>query len=245
MGGLRPSRVFWIGAAALLVAAALVALGAVVRGSFSDTEGRILGTLGAALLAGSAVVAGLTLVDRGARALGWACAAISLPAFALVVYAIWDFVFDGGGDSWRWGWLGILALVAALIAATARLIARSPRIVPLAGLAGFLAALAAAVSVAVIWQEDPGDAIAKTLAVLWILAGLAYLLVPVLERFSSAGAEHAGDRVLGAFDGLELVAGAEPGGEVVVELAGRSLLVRRDGDETRLAPGERLALRSR
>ena len=49
MTGLRLSRIFWIGAAAILIAAALVAVAAIVRGDFSDTDGRILGTLGAAL----------------------------------------------------------------------------------------------------------------------------------------------------------------------------------------------------
>jgi hypothetical protein len=109
---LRPSRIFWIGAAALRVAAALVALGAVARGDFSDTDGRILSTLGAALLAGSTLIAGLTLAERGARAPGWACAAVAVPGFALVLYAI---VLDGGGDATRVGWSGGLVLVAALV----------------------------------------------------------------------------------------------------------------------------------
>ena len=52
----RLARVSWTGAAAILVVAALVALFAVVRGDFSDTDGRILGTLAAALLAGSTLV---------------------------------------------------------------------------------------------------------------------------------------------------------------------------------------------
>jgi len=63
----RLSRIFWIGAAAILVAAALVALVAVLRGDFSDSDGRILGTLAAALIAGSTLVAGLVLVEHGSR----------------------------------------------------------------------------------------------------------------------------------------------------------------------------------
>jgi hypothetical protein len=43
-------RIAWLGAAAILVAAALVALGAILRGDFSDTDGRILGTLAAVQL---------------------------------------------------------------------------------------------------------------------------------------------------------------------------------------------------
>ena len=38
-------RVFWIGAASLLGLAALVSIVALLRGEFTDTDGRILGTL--------------------------------------------------------------------------------------------------------------------------------------------------------------------------------------------------------
>ena len=71
MSRLRLARVFWIGAAAILVAAALVALAAVLRGDFSDNDGRILVTLGALLYTGGAALAGLALVERGpARVVG-------------------------------------------------------------------------------------------------------------------------------------------------------------------------------
>jgi hypothetical protein len=224
----RLSRVFWIGAAAILVAAALVALVAVLRGDFSDTDGRILGTLAAALLAGSTLVAGLALVERDAPMLGWSAVVVSGPAFALIAYAIWDFVFDGEDEEWRWGWLGILSLIAALIAVTARLLARTSALVRLAWLTGALAAAAAAASFAAIWSDDPGDTFGRVIAVLWILTGLGYLLVPVLQRFSAAG--HAPDevRLLAELDGVEIV--ATRSGE---------------GLEIRLEPGERLLLRRR
>ena len=211
MRKLRLARIFWIGAAAVIVAAALVALVAVVRGDFSDTDGRILGTLAAALLAGSTLIAGLALVDRGGRPLGWTAVAVSGPGFALLVYAIWDFVFDGGGDeSWRWGWTGAFALLAALVAVTAQLLARTERIQSLAWAAGALATAAAALSATAVWREDPGDTVGKTIAVLWILTGLAYFLVPVLQRFTSAGAGESAVRVLAELDGVELVASRSP-----------------------------------
>jgi hypothetical protein len=61
---LRLKRIFWMGAAAIVVAAALVALAAVVKGDFSDTDGRILVTLAALLYTGGAAICGLALVDR-------------------------------------------------------------------------------------------------------------------------------------------------------------------------------------
>ena len=226
---IRLARIFWIGAAAILVAAALVALVAVLRGDFSDTDGRILGTLAAVLFAGSTAVAGLALVERGGRALGWSAVAIAIPAFASLVYAIWEFVFDGGDDAWRWGWLGAFVLVAALIAVTSQLLARVPRIRELAYLAGALAATASAGTVAAIWTEDPDESFGRAIAVLWILTALAYLLVPVLQRFTSAG--HALDevRVLADLDGVQLVATRTRTGAI----------------DPRLEPGERLLLRRR
>lgn len=228
MTRIRLARIFWIGAAAILVAAALVALVAVLRGDFSDTDGRILGTLAATLLAGSAALAGLALVERGGRLLGWTAIAVAVPAYAALAYAIWSFLFDGEDDAWRWGWLGILALVAALLAVTARFLARNARVVRLAWLAGALAGIAAAVSAAAIWSEDPGDAFGRVVAVLWILAALAYLLVPVLQRFSTASTSAAAERVVATLGDVELVATRSSQG-VAVELA----------------PGERLVLRRR
>jgi hypothetical protein len=224
----RLSRIFWIGAAAILVAAALVALVAVLRGDFSDTDGRILGTLAAVLLAGSTLVAGLVLVEHGSRLLGWTAVAVSGPAFAAIAYSIWDFVFEGEGDSWRWGWAGILALVAALVAVTARLLARSPALVRLAWVAGGLATASAAVSYVAIWGDDSGDDLGRAIAVLWILTGLSYLLVPVLQRFSAAGSPPGGERVVAELDGVEIV-------------ATRS----KDGVAVDLQPGEKLVLRRR
>jgi hypothetical protein len=225
----RLSRIFWIGAAAILVAAALVALVAVLRGDFSDTDGRILGTLAAALLAGSTLVAGLVLVEHGSRVLGWTAVAVSVPAFAAIAYSVWDFVFDGEGDAWRWGWAGILALVAALLAVTARLLARSTALVRLAWIAGALATVSAAVSYVAIWGDDSGDELGRAIAVLWILTGLAYLLVPVLQRFTAAGAPAGGERLVAEFDGVEIVATRSSDGVAVDLRPGERLVLRRRG----------------
>lgn len=224
---IRLSRIFWIGAAAILVAAALVALVAVLRGDFSDTDGRILATLAAALLAGSTMVAGLALVEKGVRLLGWVAIGVSVPAFAAIAYSIWDFVLDGEGEPWRWGWAGILALLAALIAATSRLLARSSALVRLARASGTLAATAAVTSYVAIWRDDSGDSLGRVIAVLWILAGLAYLLVPVLQRFTAAGAQPGAERLVAELDGVELVATRSHDGLVVDVLPGERLVLRR------------------
>jgi hypothetical protein len=64
----RPStRTAWLTAAGILVLAAAVALLAIVRGSFSDTDGRILATLGLCLYSGGTAFAGLSIADRASR----------------------------------------------------------------------------------------------------------------------------------------------------------------------------------
>jgi hypothetical protein len=68
------------------------------------------------------------------------------------------------------------------------------------------------------------------LAVLWILTLLAYFLVPVLQRFTSAGAAPEAARVLASLGDVELVATRAADGRAIY---------------ARLKPGERLVLRRR
>jgi hypothetical protein len=229
----RLSRIFWIGAAVVLAAAALVAIAAIVRGDFSDNDGRILVMLGALLYTGGAALAGLALADRGpARLLGAAVAAFAPVCLALIAWAIWSFTFDGDGNETvdKLAWSSVLALLAGLIATTGLLLARRPALAALAGGAGALAGLAATLSIAGIWAENDGDGFVKTLAVLWILTLLAYFLVPVLQRFTYAGAAPDEARVLASLGDVELVATRAADGRAI---------------DPRLQPGERLALRRR
>lgn len=222
----RLARIFWIGAAASLVVAALIALAAVLRGDFSETDGRILATLAALLLAGGTLISGLLLIERDDALLGRVATVVAPIGLGLLTYAIWDFVFDGGGDHWRYGWAGALALIAALVAVTARLLAESPRLTPLAVSTGLLAGFAASLSIYAIWGHE-SDAIGKALAAAWILTGVCYFLVPVLERFRAVTPDPDA-RVLASLGDVELVA----------TRSGQGLAVE-------LQPGERLRLRQR
>ena len=229
----RLSRIFWIGAAGILVVAALVAIAAIIRSDFSETDGRILVTLAALLYTGGAALAGLALVDRGrARALGWTVAAAAPVCLALVIWAVWTFVFDGGGneEADKLAWSSVLALLSGLMATTGILLARRRGLVRLAAAAGVLAAVAAALSIAAVWSENPSDAFTKTLAVFWILAALCYFLVPVLQRFTAAGVEEHAVRVVAQLGEVEVVASRTRLEGVAVEPPG---------------PGERLTLRRR
>lgn len=232
MSGNRFARVFWIAAAATLVVAAFVALAAVLRGDFSDTDGRILGTLAALLYTGGALLSGLALVDRGRAALlGWAIVAASPVTLAFVLRAVWEWMGDGDNHGlWQLAWSSVLVLLAGLMASTALLFARSDPLVRLAWAAGGLAALAAALSSVAIWDRNPSDTLARVLGAVWILAALAYFLVPVLQRFTAAGATPSEIRVLATLDDVELVASRGPLEGLAIEPP---------------APGERLVLRRR
>jgi hypothetical protein len=148
----RPApRVAWLGAAAILVAAALVALAAILRGDFSDTDGRILGSLAVVLYTGGALFAGLATVDRGARD-RLALAALAPVCFVTLTIAIWDVGDHGGDDAWRLGGSAALAVLAGIMLATALLLAHSVVAETLAVAVGIGAGLAALVSIIAIWN---------------------------------------------------------------------------------------------
>ena len=217
----RLTRVFWLGAAAILVAAALVALAAVLSGSFSDTDGRILGTLGALLFCGGGALAGLALAERGpARPLGWIVVVLASASFILLTVAIWGIAEDAGDTSWKLATSCALFLVAGLVATTGVLLTRRPALQRLAAVAGALATIAVSLTLVPLWRDDdPGSTLAKAMGAAWILAALAYFLAPVLQRWSSVGEVETGDRVLATLDGVELVATRGPSEGLVV--AGR------------------------
>ena len=230
----RLARVFWLGAAAILVVAALISLVAVLKGSFSDTDGKILGTLAALLYCGGAALAGFALVDRGpALPLGWAMVGLASLTFLLLAGAIWHPIWDEDSNTaWRLAASGVLYLVAGLVATTGLLLTRRPALQRLAVVAGGLTTAAVSLTLVPVWRDtDPGSTLGKAMGVAWILAALAYLLGPVLQRWSSVGDVETGDRVLAELDGVELVATREPGDMLVV--TGRP------------RPGERLVLRRR
>lgn len=229
----RLARVFWLGAAAILVAAALISLVAVLKGSFSETDGRILGTLAALLYCGGASLAGLALADRGpARLLGRVVAGLAAVTFVLFGAAIWEAWTYDGSPPWRLAFSSALFLLAGLVATTGLLLTRRSALQRLAGVAGALTTLAVSLTLVPLWRDDdPGSALAKAMGATWILAALAYLLGPVLQRWSSIGDVETGDRVLATLDGVELVATREPGDMPVVA--------------ERPRPGEQLVLRRR
>jgi len=193
-------RLFWIGAATLLGVAALVSIVALLRGEFTETDGKILGTLGAALLCGSASLAGLALIDRRDLVpLGWAVAAAGALGFAVLTWQVWTQF-----DSESWSLDAVTVVVAGLMLATARLLHR--RFEWLFWTSAALTTLAAAVYVWAIHADPDGDNWGKALGTLGILTVLAWFLVPVLGRTSSGTQERIVGHGPGRFE-VELAEG--------------------------------------
>ena len=203
-------RLFWTGAATLLGVAALVSIVALVRGEFTDTDGRILASLGITLGAGATALAGLALIERkDFPALGTAAIAVGVGGYVTVLWDIWTEPWDDEATA-----TALLLMGVFLLAATSRLLLRRESHEPLVGAHLVLSAFATVGTVWLIWDEGPtGDTWAKVLGAAWILAALAWFLVPVLGRTSNPPSER--------------VVGRGPG-RVEVELAeGETLVVRR------------------
>jgi hypothetical protein len=223
----RLVRTFWLGAAALLVVAALVAIVALLRGELTDTDARILLTLGALFITGATALAGLALVDSDRfTAVGWTAAALAPVEFTALVYWIWS-GSEGDDVTTRIGITALLLVVGQLAVVTQLLLLANRRLLPLVIATDALVAAAVGGAIVAIWTEPDNTTWAKVLAAAWILAALGWFLLPVLQRYTAAAAD-TDDRVLDELDGVELVA----------TRSGTGL-------DVRLARGERLILRRR
>ena len=198
-------RLFWLGAAILFSIAALVAIAAVLGGSFGATQEHILETCGTAFVCGATALAGLACVDRGViPPIGWAAVAFGLTSFVTWTAGAWR---EPSGDGF-WKVAGVLGVwtFAALIVTTLRLLASSPRLIGTLVPATWAAVLlAAAVSTEMILAEEGGPW--KLLVVLVILTALGYALTPVLQRYrAGAEAQTAAERLLGTLGDIEVFA---------------------------------------
>ena len=106
MIGVRYARIFWIGAAGVLVLAALIGISSLLRSDFTETDWQILLTLFALVVASGTAVAGLTVAERGHTAIGWGAVTVALVSFVFIGTSTWE-----GFDSET---LGRLAGTAAL-----------------------------------------------------------------------------------------------------------------------------------
>jgi hypothetical protein len=226
-------RLFWLGAAALFSIAALVAIAAVLGGSFGTTQEHILETCGIAFVCGAATLAGLACIDRGViTTVGWLTVVLGIVTFLVWTGGVWQ--DDAGQGYWKLaGVLGVWTFTA-LVVTSLRLVVSSPRLLGTV-VPGTWAAtvIAAAVSTGMILAEDGGPW--KLVVVLVILTALGYALTPALQRFGAAAepGERA-ERLLGTLGGIDVFA---------VRGDGRSVTI--GSSHMRLSSGEGIVLRER
>jgi len=179
-------RLFWIGAAATVVVAALLALSAVLGGRFDSTDWKILGSLVTLLLGGSVATVGVSLRETGrAESLG-AVLAVGGPVLALVGLLALARDFEPKELAKAAG-IAYVLLAAGLIVGTARTLARQPnQLLPFYVVLG-TASLAAALAVIAIATESGGDW--KALVTSLIVMALAYVFVPMSRRLAGTATD--------------------------------------------------------
>jgi hypothetical protein len=227
-------RVFLFGTITLVSVAALVAIVAVLGGSFGSTEGKIFATIAATFVAGSAIVAGVALIERGAaRPLGYAGVALAACGFVLWTEQIWA---EHDSEAY-WKVLGLVLTwsLALLLVTAARLMTRSPRLLRTLYRATAAAAAGAALIASVLILRENGDGW-QLFAVLLILSVLGETLTPILERVAAVPEERrpTEERVLGRVPGAVVLAIRSSAGQSLVEVGNR---------EFRLRPDEHVAVR--
>ena len=225
IAGVRYARIFWIGAAAVVVLAALIGISALLRSDFTETNGQILLTMLALLASSGTAVAGLTVAERGHVTFGWAAVAVATVSFFFVATATWTSFDDETLN--KIAGTAALALVATLLGTTQLVLHRGEH--DWAVLVTWTALLLALVTTSVgVWEENAGDGLWKTAGSCWIVGVMGWVLLPVLQRFTAAATGATELRVLAALDDVELVA----------TRSGQGL-------DLSLRPGERLLLRHR
>jgi hypothetical protein len=223
VSGVRYARIFWIGAAATLVLAALIGISSLLRSDFTETDWQILLVLLALLVSAGTAVAGLTVSERGHAAVGWGAILVAVLAFVVMAAAILD-AFDDDGLAKLAG-TAAFALIATLLAVT-QLVLHRGRHAWVLVVTWTALGLGVALTTSALWSES-GDTW-KIAASSWIVGVVGWLNLPVLQRLGAATAVATDGRVLATLDDVELVATRAAGGLTV-----------------ELGPGERLVLRRR
>jgi hypothetical protein len=225
--GLR--RIFLLGAAALASLAALVAIGAVLNGDFGETESKLFATLAATFVGGSAAVAGIALLARGASVpLGYAGVALAVGGYLLWAEQIWA-EHDSDGY-WKLLIVILTWTLAVLLVSTNRLLVHSERLARTLYPATAAVAGAAALTATVMLLREEGDGW-QLFAVLLILAVLGEVLAPILDRYAATAVAPA-ERLLGTV-----------GGASVFAVRGLARTVRLNGSDVQLRDDEGIVVR--
>jgi hypothetical protein len=167
---------------------ALVAIVAVLGGSFGDTEWKVLATTGGFALASLFAMRGTILLDQGRnRDLGWAVVGLSALAFLLELKVVW---IDTGDSEVTWKALAITAGFAGALGQIATSVARRrpsdpPSVRPVGVAAGACAlTVEALIAYAAIAEVSDGDYY-RFLAAIFILDVLLVAVESLVRRLGT------------------------------------------------------------
>lgn len=184
--------------AAGLLVAGVVAVVAVLGGSFDRTDGRLIATsIGFGVFSVGAAAGGARLADRrlALRLVGWAAIAASALAFVLLLAAVW--LPDPADAVWRaFGMTGLVALWAshAGVMLSATRDDDTPTVTGLtfvAVAALSLDAIAGVATLAGFFDDLRAPELRQVFAAILIVAVVTSVLVPILRRLSGPAARPA------------------------------------------------------
>jgi len=250
-------RFFWIGAATLLGAAALTAIAAILKGDFSETDAKIVGTSFSLLFGGSSGLLGVALGGRLRQAsLGQLAAEAASIETLLILVAIWS-GFDSDTLA-HWAGTAVVLLLAQLLLTGQALIHKgsSPLLLCLTGAA---VVIASAITISTFWNENAGDTTGKALAVFWILAIAGFFATPIVNKLSQQAPledvrqdrpsaveipqDSTSIAVIGDVEVVAALSGATEG--LIIGVDGGRLTVRFGGGRRQLEAGDEIQLRPR
>jgi hypothetical protein len=184
-----------------LCASALVAIVALLSGSFDDTHWRVIGSsLGFSVFTCTAAAGGAlrSRSHSGLRALGTATVAASLSALVLLFAALW---VDEDVD-WLWRGFGIAGLASLWTSHASLMLGAlrpgdTPVVRTLSQISAYTLGIETAVGVAALLEliTDVGDVAPRVLAALIVVTVLTTALAPILRRQQRAAPSEAATAV--------------------------------------------------
>jgi hypothetical protein len=185
---MRPRRILLLAVVAALSLTALIAILALLAGSFGETEGKILATTGGFALASLFAMRGTILLDQGRyRELGWTVVALSALAFLLELKVVW---VDDGDSEVTWKALAITAGFAGALGQIATSLARRrpadpPSLRSLASAAGACALTVEALIAFAAIEEVDDAGFYRVLGAVFVLDVLLVALESVVRRLGA------------------------------------------------------------
>lgn len=203
---------------------ALLAIGAVLSGSFGELQARVLASSASVSAASICAMACAAFRERGrVPGLGTAGIALAGVALAAVLVAVWT--EHPGESQMRWTFTIVVYAVATAHAELLLLPRLSPRHAPMQLLAvGSIALLAVLLTVAILGHVD-NEGMMRTVAVVAIVVALQTLAIPILWKI---GGDEGVSGAAGGASAPQLVLRQGADG-VWVDAAGARYVVRRLG----------------